>query len=90
MSIPTDKLTQHLTDAKQTLDLLPGHIDREPAMQLTQLMQSGDNIVKPFQQLADEQPEPSTRVLLSSVSSLENLHVVQSITAELKRRAEAN
>ena len=92
MSIPTDKLTEHLTNAKHALTLLPDHVDRDPIVQLalTQLMQSGDDIVERFQQLVEEQPEIAKRVLLSSVSSLVNLHVVQFVTAELKRRAEAN
>ena len=72
--------------------MLPDHVEREPIVQLalTQLMQSGDDIVERFQQLVEEQPEIAKRVLLSSVSSLVNLHVVQFVTAELKRRAEAN
>ncbi len=92
MSLPTEKLTAHLTDAKQALALLPDHVDREPLVQmaLQALMESGDNVVERFIELADEQPEVAKRILLSSVSSLVNLHVVHNLTAELKRRAEAN
>ncbi len=92
MSIPTNKLVEHLTDAKHALNCLPNHVERDPAIQtaLQELMQSGDNVVERFQQLVDEQPDVAKRVLLSSLSSLVNLHVVQSLTAELKHRAEAN
>jgi hypothetical protein len=54
------------------------------------LMESGDNIVDRFIELAEEQPEVAKRILLSSVSGLVNLHVVHSLNAKLKRRAEAN
>jgi len=92
MSIPTDKLTAHLSRAKHTLSELPEHVDREPLIQmaLQALMQPGENIVERFSQLAEEQPEVAKRILLSSVSGLVNLHVVHSVSAELKRRAEAN
>ena len=92
MSISTDKLTEHLTRAKYVLSELPGHIDREPLIQaaLEELMQSGDNVVERFHALADEQPEMAKRVLMASVSGLVNLHVVHSVSGELKRRAEAN
>ena len=59
MSLPTEKLTAHLTDAKQALALLPDHVDREPLIQmaLQALMESGDNVVERFIELAEEQPE---------------------------------
>ena len=92
MTISTDKLTARLVEAKNALSLLPDHVNREPAVQaaLQELMQSGEDIVERFQQLVEEQPEIAKRVLLSSVSSLVSLHVVQNVTAELKRRAETN
>ena len=72
--------------------MLPDHVDREPLVQmaLQALMESGDNVVERFIELAEEQPEVVNRILLSSVSSLVILHVVHNLTAELKRRAEAN
>ena len=90
--LSNDKLTEHLTDAKHALSLLPDHVDNEPAIQLAlqALMEAREDIVERFQRLVDECPEVAKRVLLSSVSSLVNLHVVQSVTAELNRRAEAN
>ena len=90
--IPTDKLTEYLTRAKNALALLPDHVEREPAIQaaLEQLMQAGPNVLARFQQMAEEQPEVATRILLSSASALVNLHVVDSVSAELKRRAEGN
>ena len=89
MSISTDKPTEHLTRAKYVLSELHGHIDREPLIQaaLEEFMQSGDNVVERFHELADEQPEVPKRVLIASVSELVNLHVVHSVSAELKRTA---
>ena len=56
MNLPTDKLTAHLNRAKHTLSELPEHVDREPLIQmaLQALMQSGENIVERFIQLAEE------------------------------------
>jgi len=72
------------------LALLPDHIDREPLVQmaLEALMESGDNIVERFIELTDEQPEVSKRILLSSISSLVNLHVVHNLTATAARSVE--
>ena len=47
-------------------------------------------IVEEFSRLVDEQPEIAKRILLSSVSALVNLHVVDNLTAELRRRAKGN
>jgi len=90
--IPTDKLNEHLTSAKNTLAMLPDHVEREPALQsaLEQLMKAGPNILARFLQMAEEQPEVATRILLSSTSAMVNLHVVDNVSAELKRRAEGN
>ena len=67
---------------------LPEQVDREPLIQmaLQALMRSDENVVERFIELAEEQPEVAKRILLSSVSSLVNLHVVHSLTAQLKRR----
>jgi hypothetical protein len=88
MNLPTDKLTAHLNRAQHTLSELPEHVDREPLIQmaLQALMRSDENVVERFIELAEEQPEVAKRILLSSVSSLVNLHVVHSLTAQLKRR----
>ena len=81
--LPTDKLTA----AKATLAEL-----REPRIQaaLQKLMSAELGIVEEFSRLVDEQAEIAKRILLSSVSWLVKLHVVDNLTAELKRRAEGN
>jgi hypothetical protein len=87
MILPTHKLTARLNPAKHILGKLPEHVNREPLIQMVRqaLIQSDENIIERFFELAGEQPEIVKRILLSSVSGLVNIHVVQSLTTELKR-----
>jgi len=86
--IPSDRLPSALQDCRETISSALDALSRRPDMEaaIRDLMRSHD-AMETFCERSLREPDMMRLVLMAGISALVNVRSVQSIEAELKRRA---